>query len=191
MLSSGPFATPYSPAAMQPHRTAPPAPPLGVILRDVEPADVPTLFAFESDPVYCAMAMIKPRTRAAFEAVWEKIFSERAAGVSAMGVAQKVILAEGPEGWQVCGSIGCFAVDGGHAVGYGLARSHWGRGIASRALALLLAEVRVRPLHARVAASNAASIRVLTKNGFVIESRKASPETERYMACEELSLVLA
>jgi len=163
------------------------------MLRDVQPADVPTLFAFESDPAYCAMAMIKPRTQAAFEAVWDKIFRDRAAGAQPAGVMQKVILAERAEGdgWEVCGAIGCRLVDGGHTVGYGLGREHWGRGISSRALALLLAEVTVRPLRARAAATNAASIRVLTKNGFVIQSTQASPETERYIACDEVNLILA
>ncbi|MGD9690306.1 MAG: GNAT family N-acetyltransferase [Phycisphaerales bacterium] len=100
---------------------------------------------------------------------------------------QKAIIADS----HLCGSIGVRIVDGVHAVGYGLGRAHWGRGIASRALELLLAEVAVRPLHARAAASNPASIRVLLKNGFVITGRGLSPETDRYIACEEVQFLRA
>lgn len=166
--------------------------PLRVTLRDVQPADVPTLFSFECDPAWCAMAMVKPRAKPAFEAVWEKIFSDRAAGLTgpALGIVQKAILADGPNGPELCGSIGCRLVEGRCAVGYGLGPAHWGRGIASRALALILAEVPVRPLHARVATTNAASLRVLMKHGFVIESTRAEGETDRYVACDVANLVL-
>ena len=89
---------------------------------------MPTLFAFESDPAWCAMAMVKPRSAAVFDAVWAKIFKDRAAGVT--GLVPKVILADG----EVCGTIGCWPLDGRHDVGYGLGLAYWGRGIASRAL---------------------------------------------------------
>ena len=49
---------------------------------------------------------------------------------------------------------------------YWIARRHWGRGLATRALGLLLEEVRERPLHATVAAHNAASAAVLERHGF-------------------------
>jgi len=51
-------------------------------------------------------------------------------------------------------------------------RPWWGRGVATRALALLVDEVSVRP-HAYVAAHNVGSIRVLGKCGF---RRDESPE---------------
>ena len=50
---------------------------------------------------------------------------------------------------------------------YWIDRARWGRSSATRALRLLLAELPTRPLHARAAADNAASIRVLTNCGFV------------------------
>jgi len=162
------------------------------MLRDVQPSDVATLFAFECDPAWCAVAMVKPRSKATFEAVWEKIFQDRAGGVGGVGVVQKVILADAGQGWEVCGSIGCRMLDGRCTVGYGLGRAHWGRGIASRAVTLLLAEgwAPLRPLHATAAAANTASIRVLTKNGFVMAERRAAPETERFLACDVVSMVL-
>ncbi|GJM24557.1 MAG: hypothetical protein DHS20C16_09720 [Phycisphaerae bacterium] len=170
---------------MKHHDSTQPARSCDVMLRDVQPADVPILFAFESDPAWCAMAMVKPRSAAAFNAVWEKIAQGCAKGDPV--VAQKVIVADG----EVCGTIGCRALDGQFAVGYGLGQAFWGRGIASRALGLLLAEVPQRPLHAVAAVTNTASIRVLMKHGFVIEATRASPETERHLACEEVCLVLA
>ena len=161
-----------------------------ISLREIQPSDVPSIY-FESDPTYCAMAMIKPRTFEAFAAVWDKIFRDRASGAQPPGVTQGVILAPGPTGAEICGSIGCWMMGEQLAVGYGIARPHWGRGIASRALALLLAEMPIRPLHARAAASNAASVRVLTKNGFIPQRTEPAPETDRYLACYEVSFLLA
>lgn len=51
-------------------------------------------------------------------------------------------------------------------VGFWLRRSVWGRGLATRGLALLLKETDYRPLHARAAFDNYASQRVLQKCGF-------------------------
>ncbi len=165
----------------------PPARPCDVTLRDVQPADLPALYAFESDPAWRAMAMVKPRTFAAFEAIWMKIIQDRAAGAHVdTGLAQKVILADG----DLCGTIGCRLVDTRLTIGYGLSRAYWGRGIASRALGLLLAEVPQRPLYATAAVSNIASIRVMMRHGFVITERRIAMETERLLACEEVSLVL-
>lgn len=156
-----------------------------VLLRSVERSDLPALFAFESDPAWCAMAMVKPRTQAAFNEVWEKILADWAAGLT--NVVQKAILADG----ELCGTIGCRLLEDRWNVGYGLAQSHWGRGITSRALGLLLAEVPFRPLYATAAAANAASVRVLLKHGFVITERRTAPETQRGLARDEVSLILA
>jgi RimJ/RimL family protein N-acetyltransferase len=45
-------------------------------------------------------------------------------------------------------------------------------------------------LIATVATSNAASLRVLQKSGFVIERVELSPASDRYPECEEAVLVL-
>jgi RimJ/RimL family protein N-acetyltransferase len=57
-------------------------------------------------------------------------------------------------------------------------------------MALLLEQVSTRPLHARIARTNAASLRVLEKCGFQITGYEQTPATERYPACEEAILVL-
>jgi RimJ/RimL family protein N-acetyltransferase len=163
-------------------------------LRDVVVADHDALFAFQCDPAGAAMAMVKPRSREAFDAMWARFGEQVARGEP--GLVAKAILADG----VLCGSIGCF-VSGGEpsadelserelSVGYGIGRAWWGRGIASRALALLLEQSATRPIFARAAASNVASRRVLEKNGFVAVSSQWSPETERYLACEEVKFVL-
>jgi RimJ/RimL family protein N-acetyltransferase len=93
-------------------------------------------------------------------------------------------------GEEVVGSVSCFRRDGQANVGYWVSREQWGKGIASRALELLLLEVPTRPLHAHVATSNGASLRVLQKCGFVVERVQVLPATDRYPECEEAVLVL-
>src|SRR2546427_11850637 len=58
--------------------------------------------------------------------------------------------------------------EGERLVGYWLGKEYWGRGIATRALSIFLDQVKMRPLYARVAKHNGASIRVLEKCGFKI-----------------------
>jgi RimJ/RimL family protein N-acetyltransferase len=161
-----------------------PATSVDVTLRPVEPADLDRLFEIQADPEACRMAAVLPRTRAAFDGAWAKIFADR----STTGLA---IIADG----ALAGSIGCFKQEGAggamvDSVGYWIAREHWGRGIATRALTLLVADVKVRPLFARAARSNGASVRVLERCGFRLLHHQHSPATERYLACEEAVLRL-
>jgi RimJ/RimL family protein N-acetyltransferase len=51
-------------------------------------------------------------------------------------------------------------------VTYWVDRTQWGKGIASAALQILLAETVERPLYARAASDNVGSLRVLEKAGF-------------------------
>lgn len=162
-----------------------PSPPAHAItLRDVERADLDTLFDWQRDPESCALAFVKPRTRETFDAAWAKVFGGRVDPHS--GIRAKLILADDTP----CGSIGTHRTDGELQVGYLIARPFWNRGIATRALALLLEEFRFRPLHARAAARNTGSIKVLLKNGFRITGTKWGDETERYIACEEIIFIL-
>jgi RimJ/RimL family protein N-acetyltransferase len=155
-----------------------------LVLRDVIPADLPTLYVYESDLAWCAMAQIKPRTKTQFDLAWKKVVQSRSGEGSA--VVQKTILLSG----HVCGTIGCRLVGDHWELGYGLGRAYWGRGIASCALGLFLSEVKLRPLSAKAAYSNVASICVLLKNGFVYQQTTTTPETERCYARDEVHLVL-
>lgn len=145
-----------------------------VRLRTVDRGDLPALYEQQLDPESNAMAVSRPRDRAAFDAHWEKILGDPR-------IAARAIIADG----DLAGQISVFQMDGVDAVGYWIARRWWGRGVATRALALLLAEVPTRPLHARAASANRASIRALEKCGFVEVGRRVSPEDDRFPACEE------
>ncbi len=67
---------------------------------------------------------------------------------------------------ELVGTIGCYRWDGATEVTYWVARPRWGEGIATRALFLLLEDLSARPLRARAASDNVASLRVLEKAGF-------------------------
>lgn len=113
---------------MQPH-------PPTVSLREVRDDDLDALFAHQADAEAAAMADFPSRDRAAF--------LEHMARITADPEARyRVIEADG----QVVGNIGSFYAHGGREVGYWIDRAHWGRGIASRALELLVARGAICPL---------------------------------------------
>jgi RimJ/RimL family protein N-acetyltransferase len=66
----------------------------------------------------------------------------------------------------VAGTIAWFRIESRLEVTYWVDRAHWGKGIASAAVQILLAETAERPLHARAASDNVGSLRVLEKAGF-------------------------
>ncbi len=130
--------------------------PTTVSLREARDDDVDALFAHQADPEAAAMADFPSRDREAFLA--------HLAGIRAdPEVRYRVIEADG----VVVGNIGSFDAHGGREVGYWIDRGHWGRGIATRAVRLILAEEPIRPLQAGVVPHNVASQRVLAKAGFV------------------------
>lgn len=150
-----------------------------VRLRPVEADDLPRMFDLQLDPDSNRVAVTIPRSREAFDAHWGKALGDPAN-------TTRAILFDG----EMVGYISCFPMDGEDHVGYWIDRAHWGMGIASRALHLLLGEVTKRPLVATAATSNGASVRVLQKCGFVVEQVRHSPATDRYPECEEAVLVL-
>jgi RimJ/RimL family protein N-acetyltransferase len=152
-------------------------------LRPIGPDDLPALFELQTDPESNQMAGTKPRTREAFFAAWERNFADP-------GVNGRVIEIDGVRGAEIVGSIARFQADGHDAVGYWIAREHWGKGIASRALAMFLSEDRRRPLHATAARTNAPSRRILEKCGFRCVGFRIGEETERYVAREIADFVL-
>ena len=150
-----------------------------VRLRDVSRADLPLMFEFQLDPDFNQMAMTKPRNAEVFAAHWERILGNPKSNAKAIVIND-----------ELAGVMSCFEMNGLDVVGSWIGREFWGREIATRALELLLSEVSIRPLHARVATSNAGSLRVLQKCGFVIERVQLSPEDDRYPECEEAILIL-
>lgn len=150
-----------------------------VRLRPVEAGDLPRMYDLQLDPESNRMAVTIPRPREAFDAHWAKSLGDP------KNIIRAILFDE-----AIVGTISCFPMDGQDHVGYWIDRAFWGRGIVSRALSLLHKEIPTRPLVATVAASNSASLRVLQKCGFVVESVRRSPATDRYPACEEAVLVL-
>ena len=151
----------------------------GVRLRPVQPGDLPRMYEMQLDPESNRMAVTIARTGEAFGSHWAKALDDPAITARAVLVGEALV-----------GYISCFPVDGQDHVGYWIDRAHWGMGIASRALHLLLREVTKRPLVATAATGNGASLRVLQKCGFVVEQVRLSPASERYPECEEAVLVL-
>jgi RimJ/RimL family protein N-acetyltransferase len=126
------------------------------VLREVEPGDVAVFFDQQSDPSASEMAAVASRNRAAHFEHWTKILAD-----------ESVIVRTVVDGGEVLGYVVSFMLGARRQVGYWLGRPHWGVGHATRALTEFLAEVGERPLYARVAEHNAASLRVLAKCGFV------------------------
>ncbi len=136
------------------------------------------------------MAGTKPRTREAFFAAWERNLLDPGINARAIEVGIAGASGAGPRGNEIVGSIARFQADGHDAVGYWIARQHWGRGIASRALALFLQEEPRRPLRATADSANAASRHILEKCGFRFTGLRAGEETERFLAREVAEYVL-
>jgi RimJ/RimL family protein N-acetyltransferase len=104
-----------------------------------------------------AFTAADPDDRAAFDAHMAKLRSS----------PDLVLLAVTRDG-ELVGSVGSFVMDGQQEITYWIDRSAWGQGVASRAVALLLDLVRVRPMRARAASDNAGSLAVLRRAGFRI-----------------------
>lgn len=153
-------------------------------LRRTAADDVRLLHEFELDEASNALAGTKPRDWATFRARWEEILAD--VDGTRTGVTPRVIVAGG----VVVGAVNISPHDGRDSIGYWIAREHWGRGIASRAVGLMLGEFARRPLYATAAGHNLPSIRVLEKNGFRIVSRRMTPETARTVQRETVTLVL-
>ena len=67
---------------------------------------------------------------------------------------------------QTAGYVAHFQQFDRPSISYWLGRSFWGRGIAKTAVAQFVAGIAARPLYARVAWDNQASLRVLAHCGF-------------------------
>ena len=129
-----------------------------VALRPVQDGDLDALFEQMRDPQGVQMAAFTPEDpddRDAFDAHMAKVRSSP-------GITMRAVICDG----RLAGSIASFPSGDQTEVTYWIDRALWGRGIATRALALLLELVPARPLYARAASDNAGSLRVLQKCGF-------------------------
>ena len=127
-------------------------------LRPVTETDLPILFQQQLDPDAVAMSAYPAKDRGEFMRHWEGIIKNK--NVTARTIAYKEKVA----GHIICWKEGKYE----QRIGYWIGREFWRRGIASAAVAEFLVLVKIRPLFAEVANHNAASKRVLEKNGFTL-----------------------
>ena len=150
-----------------------------VRLRRVEDRDLDVFFDQQADPQAVEMAAFPARDKDQFAAHWAKVRADDT-------LVLRTIVADG----MVAGNIGSWQDSGQQLLGYWVGREHWGRGVATQALALLVDEMSIRPLFAHVAVHNVGSIRVLEKCGFrrdrVQEASAPAPDD----GIEELIFVL-
>ena len=153
-----------------------------VALRPVEDSDLDALFNQMRDPASVLMAAFTtedPDDRSAFDA---RMATVRSSPDSIL----RAVTCDG----RLVGTIASFVVKGQREVTYLIERAAWGRGIATRAMALLLDLVPVRPLNARAASDNAGSLRVLQKSGFKVIGSETSFAAARKDEIEETILRL-
>jgi RimJ/RimL family protein N-acetyltransferase len=151
-----------------------------LLLRDVVPDDLPIFFEQQRDPEANRMAAFTapdPDDRAAVLARWQRILANPAIRV-------QTIVYQG----QVAGSVLSFEEPGGREISYWLGRQFWGRGLATRALVEFLHQETTRPLYARAAKDNLASLRVLHKCGFRITGEDRGYANARAAEVDEFIL---
>ena len=153
-----------------------------LLLRDVIEDDLPIFFEqqLDSDANYMAAFTAKnPADRDAFTSHWNKILGDHTN-------TNKTILFAG----QVVGHIASFERWGKREVTYWLGKEYWGKGLATKALTEFLGHVKERPVYARAAKDNTASIRVLNKCGFEISGEDKGFSNARGREVEEFILEL-
>lgn len=153
-------------------------------LRKVEENDLPIFFEHQGDPDANAMAAFTskdPTNRDAFMEHWARIIDDEAI------VIRTILCNE-----QVAGHVLSYPHEDVRKpeVSYWLDKAYWGRGIATRALSAFLLLIQERPVYARVATDNAASLRVLEKCGFVRIGTNRDFANARGQEIEEILLQL-
>ncbi|GID97768.1 GNAT family N-acetyltransferase [Amorphoplanes digitatis] len=151
-------------------------------LRPVRDADLDALYDQMRDPEAVMMAAFTaedPDDREAFDAHFVRLRTSP-------DILLRAITVDG----ELAGTIASFVVGGDTEITYWLDRAWWGRGVATRAVELLLDLVPVRPIIARAASDNAGSLAVLRKTGFRPEGIEVAYSTARGKEIEETVLRL-
>jgi RimJ/RimL family protein N-acetyltransferase len=131
---------------------------MNLSLRPLEDRDLDAIYQQVTDPEAIRMAAFTAED-------WtdRRAFLDRMSRVRADTSASNfVIEADG----AFAGTIASFRIDDQLEVTYWIDRAQWGKGIATGALQMLLAETAERPVFARAASDNIGSLRVLEKTGF-------------------------
>jgi RimJ/RimL family protein N-acetyltransferase len=130
---------------------------LVVVLRAVQEDDLPAFFEHQNDPDAATMAGFPTRELPAFMAHWQKVLQDPT------NVNCTIVVND-----EVVGNIASFVQDGQREVGYWIGRAFWGKGVATAALRMFLADVEQRQVHAYAVKQNIGSLRVLQKCGFTV-----------------------
>jgi RimJ/RimL family protein N-acetyltransferase len=131
---------------------------VNVSLRPVEDRDLDALYEQWVDPESVRMAAFTAEDQTDRQAFLDRMARLRAD----TSIVHRVIDVDG----VAVGTIGSFRIDDQREVTYWVDRTWWGKGIATRALQILLDEIDERPVYGRAASDNAGSLRVLEKAGF-------------------------
>ena len=131
---------------------------MNVSLRPLEDRDLDAIYRQATDPESIRLAAFTPEDQTDRHAFLNRMTRLR----SDTSVVFQVIDVDG----AAAGTIGSFRIDDQLEVTYWVDRTQWGKGIASAALEILLAETAERPVYARAASDNIGSLRVLEKAGF-------------------------
>jgi RimJ/RimL family protein N-acetyltransferase len=131
---------------------------MNVSLRPLEDRDLDAVFQQSTDPESIRMAAFTAEDQTDRGAFLNRMSRVRA-NTSAVN---RVIDVDG----AIAGTIASFRIDNQLEVTYWVDRAQWGKGIASAALQILLAETAERPVYGRAASDNVGSLRVLEKAGF-------------------------
>jgi RimJ/RimL family protein N-acetyltransferase len=154
-----------------------------VVLRDVAETDIPIFFEQQLDPTAKHMAAFTPENPADVDlhmTRWNRILGDDTVRTQTIVV-----------GDNVAGHIASFERSGLREVTYWIGRQYWGGGIATKSLSQFLQQEINRPLYARAAKDNAASLRVLEKCGFIICGEEKGFSNARGEEVEEYILMLS
>lgn len=152
------------------------------VLREVRDDDLDALFDQWADPAAMAMAAFTTpdhTDREAFARRWARFRADPT-------ILNRAIVVDG----AVVGTIGSWGGPEERELTYWIGRDHWGKGVATAALQAFLALDPTRPLHARVAADNVTSRRVLEKCGFRVVGTDRGYAEARGSEIDELLLRL-
>lgn len=128
-------------------------------LRPTQIPDLELFFQFQLDEEAIYLAAFTPKDPANKNAYLEKY----AKHLADPAINMQTILADE----IIVGSIAKFEIEGDAEITYWIDRDHWGKGIGTAALKLLLAIENTRPIMGRVAFDNIGSQKVLENCGFV------------------------
>ncbi|WP_374017436.1 GNAT family N-acetyltransferase [Paenibacillus thiaminolyticus] len=153
------------------------------MLRDIIEDDLSIFFEQQMDTsanFIAAFTSKNPSDKVAFKAHWEKILHNET-------IIKKTVIYCG----NVAGHVLSFEQFGEREISYWLGREYWGKGVATEALSQFLDCITIRPLYARAAKDNIASIRVLEKCGFEIKGEDKGYSNSRDEEVEEYILKLS